>query len=76
MHDWTPEQWGVFLGALALFITTAIIPLMQILTNRKVNKLEKKVEASAAVSDDNNIKLTEVHNAITPGGPDEKTSTR
>lgn len=43
MANWSPEQWVIFFGALSLLITTAITPLVQILTSHRTNK---KIEAS------------------------------
>lgn len=65
MSNWTPEQWGIFFAALALFISTAITPLFQMWLNRGVNKkiaaVDQKVTDSAIVSDQNNAKLTQIH---------------
>lgn len=61
MSNWTPEQWAFFLGGLGLFITSAIIPLVQVILNRgvtrKIAAVDAKVEASAAVSDSNSTDL-------------------
>lgn len=57
MKDWTPEQWGILLGSVALFITTAITPLVQLWLAKKT---DAKVERSTQVSLQNKDKLETV----------------
>lgn len=58
MNSWTPEQWGIFFGGLGLFMTTAVIPLLQILMNRKMNRNDEKATAARAILA---AKVAEVH---------------
>lgn len=65
MGSWTPEQWGVFFGGLAILITTGIIPIInQVLSHRKTIKemeiLRMDIIQSSAVSDDNKLTLEKV----------------
>ncbi len=53
MSQWTPADWLVFLGGLGTFAGVLVTGILQILTLLKQNK-------SAAVSSDNNDKLSAV----------------
>lgn len=48
MSSWTPQDWGIFFGGLGLLITTAVIPLLQILMNRKINRNDVKATVARA----------------------------
>lgn len=60
MANWSPEQWAIFFGSLSLLITTAITPLVNVWMSNKTNK---KVDASTAVSLENNESIKQVGKA-------------
>lgn len=62
MSNWSPQDWGIFFGAVSAFLAAVaaiVTPILQLVLNSKMNK-------STAISLDNNAKITEVHNAVAP----------
>ncbi len=57
MSEWTPEQWGIFLGILATFLTSVGGLATTIILQLRGNA---KTDAAKAISADSNEKVTAV----------------